>query len=78
MADLVPLHFLPAGKNCRVAQIIGCPEQVQRVKELGICDGCEIEIVRSGSPCIIRTGSQTLCLRMSELLSVLVRPGVAA
>ncbi len=78
MADLVPIHFLRAGESCRVAQILGCAEHVQRVKEMGICDGCAIEIVRSGSPCIVRLGSQTLCLRTSELLSVLVRPGVAA
>jgi Fe2+ transport system protein FeoA len=75
MPDLVPLHHLPNGDSARVMHILGCPEQVQRVKEMGICDGAEIEMVRSGTPCIIRAGSQTLCVRGNDLLTVLVERG---
>jgi ferrous iron transport protein A len=76
MFDLVPLHGLPAGNSARVAHIFGCPEQVRRIHEMGIRDGTEIEMIRSGTPCIIRTGLQTLCVRGSDLLHVLVQPGV--
>jgi ferrous iron transport protein A len=75
MVDLVPLHHLPSGDSARVMQILGCPEQVQRVKEMGIRDGDEIEMIRSGTPCIIRAGMQTLCVRGNDLLNVLVERG---
>jgi ferrous iron transport protein A len=75
MVDLVPLHHLPAGDSARVIHILGCPEQVQRVKEMGIRDGDEIEMIRSGIPCIIRSGMQTLCIRGNEFLNVLVERG---
>jgi Fe2+ transport system protein FeoA len=76
MIDLVPLHCLPTGDIARVMHILGCPEQVQRVKEMGIRDGAEIEMVRGGTTCIIRTGMQTLCVRGNDLLNVLVGRGV--
>ena len=75
MVDLVPLRYLPVGNSGRVMQILGCPEQVQRVKEMGIRDGAEIEMIRSGTPCIIRAGTQTLCIRGNDLLNVLIEPG---
>jgi Fe2+ transport system protein FeoA len=78
MGDLVPIHHLPVGNSGRVMHILGCPEQVQRVKEMGIRDGAEIQMVRAGIPCIIRAGMQTLCVRGSDLLNVLVQPGVKA
>jgi Fe2+ transport system protein FeoA len=77
MIDLVPLHCLPAGNSARVVQILGCPEQVQRVQEMGIRDGSEIEMIRGGATCIIRAGMQTLCVRGNELLNVLVDRGAA-
>jgi Fe2+ transport system protein FeoA len=76
--QLLPLNRLASGRTGRVAQILGCPDEVQRVQELGIRDGIQIEMIRSGTPCIIRTGLQTLCLRGNDLLNVLVDPGVGA
>jgi ferrous iron transport protein A len=78
MHQLVPLHCLASGIRGKVMQILGCPQQVQRVNEMGIRDGAEIEMIRGGSPCIIRAGMQTLCVRGNDLLNVLVEPGAAA
>jgi ferrous iron transport protein A len=78
MYQLVPLNRLASGRNGRVAQILGLPEDVQRVKEMGIRDGILVEMIRSGTPCIIRTGMQTLCIRGNDLLNVLVEPGAGA
>jgi Fe2+ transport system protein FeoA len=75
MIDLIPLHGLASGTSGQVMQILGCPQEVQRIKEMGIRDGQFVEMVRSGTPCIIRTGMQTLCVRGTELLHVLVQPG---
>jgi Fe2+ transport system protein FeoA len=58
--------------------VLGCPEHIRRVNEMGIRDGVQVEMVRSGTPCIIRTGMQTLCIRGTDLLNVLVQPGVGA
>jgi Fe2+ transport system protein FeoA len=46
--------------------------------ELGLRDGAAIEMVQSGSPCIIRLAGHKLCFRADELLSVLVRQGAAS
>ena len=75
MYQLLPLNRLTAGRFGRVAQILGRPDEVQRVNEMGLRDGIQIEMIRSGTPCIIRTGMQTLCLRGNDLLNVLVEPG---
>ncbi len=75
MIDFVPLHCLPTGNSATVMHILGCPEQVQRVKEMGIREGTEVEMVRGGATCIIRTGMQTLCVRGNDLLNVIVGRG---
>jgi Fe2+ transport system protein FeoA len=75
MDELIPLHCLPVGNSGRVMHILGCPEHVQRVREMGIHDGVHVEMVRSGGACIVRTGDQTVCLRGSDVFSVLVQPG---
>lgn len=74
MHELVPLDCLQAGEVAQVVEIVGRPEQVQRIKELGLHDGVEVSVVRPGRPCILRLAGQTLCFRGSEFLNVLVRP----
>jgi ferrous iron transport protein A len=76
MHHLVPLNRLRTGETALVAEVLGRADQVQRIKELGLCDGTQISMVRSGSPCIIRIGGQTLCIRANDLLNVLVEPAV--
>jgi len=76
MPDLIPLERLRAGEAAQVVEVVGSPEQVQRIKELGLQRGAEFSVVRSGRPCIIRLAGQTLCIRAAESLGVLVRPAV--
>ena len=63
MPDLIPLEFLAAGDRAEVAQVVGHPEQVRRVRELGFQEGTPIDMVRGGATCIIRLSGQTLCWR---------------
>lgn len=77
MHDLIPLNLLNPGQSADVGQVTGHPEQVHRLEELGIRGGATIEMVQSGSPCIIRLAGRKLCFRTDELLRVLVRRGVA-
>jgi Fe2+ transport system protein FeoA len=73
--DLIPLNLLPPGQSAHVGQVTGRPEEVHRLEELGIRGGATIEMVQSGSPCIIRLAGHKLCFRADELLRVLVRRG---
>jgi ferrous iron transport protein A len=72
MHELLPLTALVAGQVAEVRRVVGRPEQVQRLEELGVRDGVVLEMVRPGTPCIVRVGASKLCLRDGELLSLLV------
>jgi Fe2+ transport system protein FeoA len=73
--ELVPLHFAPSGATVRVAQLVGAPEEIRRLRELGLGEGTVVEIVQSGSPCIIRLAGHKLCFRQGEGFHVLVNVG---
>lgn len=73
----IPLEFLTAGQAGIVEGLFGDAEAIVRLEELGVRSGRSIEMVQSGSPCIIRVNGHKLCFREGEALSVLVRPQVA-
>ncbi|MGE3410102.1 MAG: ferrous iron transport protein A [Pirellulales bacterium] len=79
VSELVPLSLLRGGQMARVSQLLGKPDQVHRLEELGLRGGAEIVMLQPGSPCIIRLAGQRLCFRADELTSVLVEllPGHA-
>lgn len=72
MSELVPLTVLHRGQIAEVGELVGLPEQVRRLEELGLRVGARVEMVRSGAPCIIRIAGSTLCFRDDESLRVLV------
>ena len=74
MNDLIPLKSLPAGRCGQVGRLLGRAEQVHRLNELGFRDGTRIEMVQTGSPCIIRMGERKIGFRAAEVLGVMVRP----
>ncbi|MCC7084175.1 MAG: FeoA domain-containing protein [Pirellulales bacterium] len=76
MYDLVPISRLQRGTRAMVADVVGTLEQVQRMREMGVSQGVELEMVQPGSPCIVRFGGHRLCIRSDDMLGVLVRPGV--
>ena len=78
MHDSIPLHLLAPGQIGHIDQLLGCPDHVQRLEELGLRRGSAVEMVKSGSPCIVKLSGSKLCFRDSDLLSVLVRPGAVA
>lgn len=77
MNESIPLHSLEAGRTAAVTAIVGQNDTVHRLKEIGLHEGAEVEMIQSGTPCIVRLDGQRLCLRGDALLRVLVRPGVA-
>jgi Fe2+ transport system protein FeoA len=78
MHDLLPLHLLPAGSLARIDQLLGGADEVQRLEELGMRVGTPVEMIQSGSPCIVRLDGTKLCFRDNEAFQVLVRLGDAA
>ena len=73
MVDPIPLNNLAKGSKAEVCQLLGCPEQVRRLEELGLRDGAKVEMIQSGCPCIIRLAGSKLCFRSNEAMSVLVQ-----
>jgi len=73
--ELLPLHCLAPGQKAYVSQFCGSGEQIERMQAMGVREGAEIEVVKSGSPCIIRVENCQLCFRESEALCVLVALG---
>jgi ferrous iron transport protein A len=74
MVSTIPITALRRGEVAEIAQVVGSPEHVRRLEELGLRGGARLEVVRAGSPCIVRIGGATLCFRDDELLRVLVTP----
>jgi ferrous iron transport protein A len=72
MPELVPLSVLRSGQIAEIGQLVGAPEQVRRLEELGLRTGARLEMIRGGSPCIIRIDGSTLCFRDDQSLRVLV------
>ena len=70
--DSIPLDHLAAGQTARVARLIGCPEHVRRLEEMGVRPGIRVQMLQRGKPCIVRAGVNRLCFRCSDLLGILV------
>jgi len=71
-AEVVPLKELQAGQSGLVCGVNGGGDFLHRLREMGLCDGAEICMLRPGCPCIVRLEGQKLCVRSSELDSVMV------
>jgi Fe2+ transport system protein FeoA len=78
MHELLPISALLPGQRAEVRQVVGRPEQTRRLEELGLRAGASLELVQSGSPCIIRVAGTKLCLRDGESCSVLVAARMSA
>jgi len=78
MHELVPITALLPGQVAEVRQLVGRPEQLRRLEELGIRSGMILEVVQSGIPCIVRVGGTKLCFRDGEMCSVLVAARISA
>jgi ferrous iron transport protein A len=75
--DLIPLNRLGPGEGGQIDQLMGRPDHVQHLEELGLRSGRNVEMVQTGSPCIVRLEGQRVCFRGGELLNVLVKPAMA-
>jgi len=72
--DSIPLTSLAAGQTAEIERISGDPSQVHRLHELGMHHGTKVQMIRSGSPCVVRLAGHKLCFRQNDGLEVRVRP----
>ncbi len=73
MPEFVPLAVLRCGQIAEIGQLLGPPNEVRRLEELGLRIGAQLEMIRCGTPCIIRVDGGKLCFRDDDSLRVLVR-----
>ena len=78
MPELLPLHLLSSGQRARIDQLVGRPEEVHRLQELGMRIGTHVEMIQPGTPCIIKLDGARLAFRDHEGFRVLVRLGDVA
>lgn len=71
---LLPLDMLKSGEWAEVAEISGDPNWVGRLAELGVRQGCRLQVLQSGSPCLLKVDQCRLCLRGAECSNILVTP----
>lgn len=71
---MLPLECLRPGEWAEVCDISGEPTWVGRLAELGVRVGCQVRMLREGSPCLIQIGDGRLSLRADTSTQVLVRP----
>jgi ferrous iron transport protein A len=70
--QLVPLKLMACGEYGKVHDVDGSPEFVVRLQELGLQEGAEVQMVKTGSPCILAINKQRFSLRFDEQATVLV------
>jgi ferrous iron transport protein A len=71
---IFPLECLRPGEWAEVFDVSGEPSWVGRLAELGIRAGTRVQMLRDGSPCLVRVGGGRLSLRGETVMRVLVRP----
>jgi ferrous iron transport protein A len=71
---LLPLELLGPGEWAEVHDVYGEPAWVGRMAELGIRNGCRLQVLQPGSPCLLAVGGCRLSLRGECACQVFVRP----
>lgn len=74
MVDFVPLARLLPDQSAEILRIEGNAEHVHHLRELGLRQGCRIQMFRPGNPCILRAAGNKICLRTGRFLHVFVKP----
>lgn len=72
---MVNLTELPIGQPARISAIVGTPDFIERMQELGLVCGTVVTVLRRspfGGTLQLRYGSTTLALRLSGEQSIRV------
>lgn len=67
-----PLGMLRKGDTALVREVCGDVQLVHRLNEIGLRQGCVVQMLQPGKPCIIRLGNTRYGVRDSDLFQVMV------
>jgi ferrous iron transport protein A len=70
----LPLDLLRPGEWADVTDVGGDESWVCRMAELGLRAGCRVQMLQSGTPCLLQVAGCKLCLRGCDSSQILVRP----
>lgn len=71
---ILPLDMLKAGETAEIAEVSGDSAWVGRLAEMGLREGCKLQVLQPGSPCLLKISDCRLCLRPADCSQILVRP----
>jgi Fe2+ transport system protein FeoA len=71
---VLPLELLRSGDCAVIEDVQGEPCWIGRMAEMGIRNGCLLQMLQPGSPCLLNVGGCRLCLRGEESMRIMVRP----
>lgn len=71
---VLPLECLRPGEWAEVCDVTGEPDWIHRLAELGVRIGSRVQMLRSGSPCLVQVGGSRFSLRSEHIAQVLVHP----
>ncbi|MBX7105045.1 MAG: ferrous iron transport protein A [Gemmataceae bacterium] len=69
-----PLESLKAGSWAEVTDVSGTAAWVARMAELGLREGTQVHVVKSGCPCLVDLGCSRLCFRCTDDGMILAKP----
>jgi Fe2+ transport system protein FeoA len=64
--------MMASGEVGRVVQVVGVPEVVHRLAEMGLQEQVRIRMIQQGSPCIVAVEDHRLSFRAADEIKVLV------
>lgn len=71
---LLPLDMLKAGEVAEIASVSGDASWVGRLAELGLREGCQLQVLQPGATCVLSISDCRLCIRSCDKTQILVRP----
>ena len=77
MPETFPLQMLTTGQRARIDQLLGRPDEIHRLQELGMRIGTWVEMLQNGTTCIVQLDGARLAFRDHDGFRVLVRLGEA-
>jgi ferrous iron transport protein A len=73
MREFITLSALRPGQVAEIGEVVGPLAHIRRLQELGLRTGAFLQMIRRGSPCILRVDGSTLCFRDDDSLRLMVR-----
>ncbi len=70
--NYTPLDLLRDGESGEVMDVLGDPEWVSRMNEVGICVGRQVRVLRQGSPCLLEVEGARLSVRGESVRQIFV------